>query len=366
MRSVVGTSHAGQDGEESHRVRNFAFLALLLLFVQSAACVKPADSTPVRSGIALTYANDKLMDGAGAQLQRIYGIYAVSRYLHVPYFHTPIKKIGYQGLAELEKNAAAPHMEDKWNRVFTIPSDIELPKDTIVRFIDTPTAEDIAGYKSEAEKKNQFYLLQIVLPYKITDKDPEIYRALRNVSPFHAARSNIFRIAIHVRRGDEFVIASDRMLPNSYYVASTMKVVQALKQLEIPFVCELYTEVASKPFVVTSQTQGIQGSVSKPVVIDPKMNHLEDFDVIPNLKKCINLDPIETLRGMATADVLIISRSSFSYLAALFNRGTVIYFPFWHKPLKDWLTSDINGNIPSNELLERLKSWKAAREVMQH
>ena len=27
------------------------------------------------------------------------------------------------------------------------------------------------------------------------------------------------------------------MLPNSYYVASTLKIVNALKQLDIPFVC---------------------------------------------------------------------------------------------------------------------------------
>jgi len=61
---------------------------------------------------------------------------------------------------------------------------------------------------------------------------------------------------------------------------------------------------------------------------------------------------------MATADALIISRSSFSYLAALFSKGIVIYYPFWHQPLKEWLISDMNGNISSEELNEQLKSWK--------
>ena len=61
---------------------------------------------------------------------------------------------------------------------------------------------------------------------------------------------------------------------------------------------------------------------------------------------------------MATADALIISRSSFSYFAALFSRGIIIYFAFWHHPLKEWLTSDINGNLPSDQLVERLKEWK--------
>ncbi len=268
---------------------------------------------------------------AGAQLQRIYGIYALSRYLHVPYVYTPLKKIGYQGLAQLEKNTISPNAQDRWNRVFKIRSDIKLPPNTIIRYIDTPKEADIERYKSEAEKANQFYLLQILLPYEITDRNPEIYRCLRDVSPFHPAPSDVFRIAIHVRRGEEFAVESQRMLPNSYYVSATLKIVAALKQLNIPFVCELYTEVASKAFVVTPQTHGIAGEIRRPVIIDPKMNRIEDFDVLPNLHKYINTDPIDTLRGMATADVLIISRSSFSYLAALFNRGTVIYFPFWHK-----------------------------------
>jgi predicted Fe-Mo cluster-binding NifX family protein len=199
----------------------------------------------------------------------------------------------------------------------------------------------------------------MVYPYAVTDTKPEIYECLKEVSPFHSARSATFRIAIHVRRGEELAVDSNRMLPNSYYIASTMRIVAALKQLGIPFVCELYTEIPSKAFVVTPHSQGINGRLSAPVVIDPKMNRIEEFDVIPNLHKCINLDAIESLRGMATADALIISRSSFSYLAALFSKGIVIYYPFWHRPLKEWLTSDSNGNLPSDELLRQLQSWKA-------
>src|SRR6185437_13235488 len=131
------------------------------------------------------------------------------------------------------------------------------------------------------------------------------------------------------------------------------------------FVCELYTEVASKAFMITPQTHGLEGLVSRPAFIDPKMNRIEDFDVLPNLHKYINTDPIETMKGMATADALIISRSSFSYFAALFSNGMVIYFPFWHQPLKDWVISDINGNLSSEQLLRQLKSWKRQRQVLK-
>lgn len=40
----------------------------------------------------------------------------------------------------------------------------------------------------------------------------------------------------------------------------------------------------------------------------------------------------DVLRGLADSDVLIMSRSSFSYLPALFARGRVVYPPgFWHQ-----------------------------------
>jgi hypothetical protein len=333
-------------------MRNLLCLALVLLLIPVTAGAKP------KSGIALTYANDKMTDGAGAQLQRIYGIYALSRYFHVPYVHTPLKEIGYQGLSALEKNGGDPPMQDKWNQVFTIPSDIELPANTIPRFLDTPTVKDIEQLRNEAEKENKFYLARISIPFAITDMNTEIYRCLKKVSPFHPEPSKIFRIAIHVRRGEELAVDSQRMLPNSYYIAATMRIVEALKHLDVPFVCELYTEVASKSFVVTPQSYGINGRLHQSVVIDPKMNRLEEFDAIPNLRKHINGDPIEALKGMATADALIVSRSSFSYFAALFNSGIVVYYPFWHRPLKEWLISDINGKVSSEQLLEQLKSWK--------
>jgi len=347
-------------------MRRFVYLALALVLVQLISCRKADSSKPVKPGIALTYANDVMTDGAGAQLQRVYGIYALSRYFHVPYVHTPLKEIGYQGLAALERNAGSPDAQNKYNRVFSIPSDIELPENTISRYVNSPTVEDIERLKNEAVKEHRFYLVKILLPFSITDQNPEIYRCLKEISPFQSARSETFRIAIHVRRGEQFAVASERMLPNSYYVSSTMRIVEALKKLGIPFVCELYTEVPSKAFVVTPQHHGINGRISHRVLIDPKMNRIEDFDVIPNLRKRINLDPIETLKGMATADALIISRSSFSYLAALFSKGMIIYFPFWHQPLKEWLISDISGNISSEEILKQLKSWKAQTQPAPH
>lgn len=77
-------------------------------------------------GPVLIYKNDQNEDGAGAQLQRMYGIYAVARFLSVRYVHTPIRNIDYQGLAALENSSPIPGLLSEYNRVFHIPSDIAL------------------------------------------------------------------------------------------------------------------------------------------------------------------------------------------------------------------------------------------------
>jgi hypothetical protein len=44
----------------------------------------------------------------------------------------------------------------------------------------------------------------------------------------------------------------------------------------------------------------------------------------------------DTFTGMVASDILITSRSSFSYVAALLNENHVYYLSFWHPPLNDW------------------------------
>lgn len=105
-----------------------------------------------------------MMDGLGSQLQRIYGIYALSRYYKVPYIHTPLKEIAYQGLSALEQNCNGEGIEDKCNKVFTIPSDIEVPKNAIIRYLEAPKPNDINQLILEAHMKKEFYLVKILIP----------------------------------------------------------------------------------------------------------------------------------------------------------------------------------------------------------
>ena len=60
-----------------------------------------------RVELAVTY-DQNGRDGLGSQLQRIYGLYALSRALDLKYVHTPLGHVDYQGLMPLLDRAHRP------------------------------------------------------------------------------------------------------------------------------------------------------------------------------------------------------------------------------------------------------------------
>jgi hypothetical protein len=49
-------------------------------------------------------------------------------------------------------------------------------------------------------------------------------------------------------------------------------------------------------------------------------------------------DPLDALNSMIHADVLMMAKSSLSYVAGLLNkRGLVIHEPYWHAPVSGWI-----------------------------
>lgn len=66
---------------------------------------------------------------------------------------------------------------------------------------------------------------------------------------------------------------------------------------------------------------------------------LEAFDIYKGDDVELYIDaPVETTYdGLIFSDILVLSRSSFSYSAALLTDATVYYLKFWHTPSKNWV-----------------------------
>jgi len=149
-----------------------------------------------------------------------------------------------------------------------------------------------------------------------------------NSAAFHKVRAAFYKdkvsrydstymnIAVHVRRFnrvDDRIAGSDT--PNSYYVDVINKIRSK------------YIGNQPKPlkFHIYSQSQeGFSTSFDE---------YLAD-DVVLHLNESIQ----DTFTDFVFADILVTSRSSFSYVAAFLSCGIVYYQKFWHPPLNHWFT----------------------------
>ena len=190
--------------------------------------------------------------------------------------------------------------------------------------------EFLAGVKAEFLKPAP--LVRMSLPYGIADAHPHVYRHVRGLfrrrassaasSGAAAASSSgaaaaaralasvslgtagkggeeeagaprTLVIGLHVRRGELFVVDSDRMLPNSHYISIAQRVARACAARGVAYRFELYSEVAKSPKVV-SEFPGTGKQLATPKTFDASLNQLEDFDVLePHLTRCLN-EPLLT------------------------------------------------------------------------
>ena len=54
---------------------------------------------------------------------------------------------------------------------------------------------------------------------------------------------------------------------------------------------------------------------------------------------------LDTFTALVFADGLITSGSSFSYIAAILNKGLIYYKRFWHKPANHWVIGDMLSHL---------------------
>lgn len=171
-------------------------------------------------------------------------------------------------------------------------------------------------------EQDQFYKNQIGTINSLKNK---FYnnRTFKNV-----LNEKFFNIAIHVRRGDivqdEYCSnenLSIRWLSNDYFfnaLKNTLKIIET-----------------TKPINIYLFSQG-------------KEEDFSEFNNFENLHFCLNESAQESFLKMCLADVLITSKSSFSYKPALLNNGIkVCPKNFWHEypKGKEWIMLNDNGEI---------------------
>ncbi len=158
-------------------------------------------------------------------------------------------------------------------------------------------------------------LLQAIHHYGYTDRHPAAFQALRAVSPYRGLPGGGARPRVHppAPRGHQRARSDRRTAAPAaqhYYLRVCGAVLDALRQQGAPFVVRLHTEVPPRRYTLYPDTPGLYFWLDQPATVDPSEYALEDFEALPNLEMVLNVEPREALDDFATADVLILSLSS--------------------------------------------------------
>jgi hypothetical protein len=79
----------------------------------------------------------------------------------------------------------------------------------------------------------------------------------------------------------------------------------------------------------------------------------------PDTQVYLDADPIWTMREAIEADILIMAKSSFSYVSALLSDGIKIYEPYLYPPLNDWVIRGPNHEFDQASFEQQLRALTA-------
>ena len=236
-------------------------------------------------------------DGFGSQLQACFSLIAYCYYKNYTYIHTPMNRM---------------HHNDE---------DVENFPTFMNNFINFEskfkTSNQISNYETSIlnQVKEGFFVHGSLTPEyfyntHVLNVLKDIYYS--NSKPIITTYDNTkINIAIHIRRGDVNPQRyPNRFIPNQIYI-------------------DLIKKIDLSNCLIHIFSQG---------TLEDFTNIIESFpenEFIFHLNENIQL----TFHSMVKADILILSKSSFSYCAALLNENTIIanlITSWWHKPLNHW------------------------------
>jgi hypothetical protein len=225
----------------------------------------------------------------------------------------------------------------QWEALFNFDRDeqcINRARDRVVDYADYLSGK-IHLEPGDVLRFQQFYWLHRRYPDSFDAVAPALrrkYDFARNERP-----DDQVNIAIHVRRGD---VGSEI---NSLRFTPDEKILRTIKDLR-----QIWTDM-SVPFSINLFSQG-------------KAGEFAEFSRL-GCQLQLDADAAWTMRRLIESDLLVMSKSSFSYVAALINRGVKIYEPTFNPPLSDWIVKRKDGSLDQDLIKIRLKDYLATKPV---
>jgi hypothetical protein len=237
------------------------------------------------------YTTEKSYDGFGAQYQRIIQTYIYCKIHNLNFVYDKFDKVEHNYENDIEY---INKLENLINLKMNIPN---LDKNTNHERLVNNTVSQYFEKNIDVCCENEH--LELLKKYFWENKSKNYFN------------NNKFNVAVQIRRENphDRGQAGDRATtPNQYYLNIMNSIREKYKDKKIVF--HIYSQGKTKDFMVLGG---------------------------PDVYYHLNENIIETFIGMVSAKVLVLSPSSFSYIAGLLSDGEVYYKKFWHNPRKNWI-----------------------------
>ncbi len=275
-------------------------------------------------------------DGAAAQAHTIISAMNFARFYGHIYVHTPFTEIDHadrpveQWVAAWEDAFNLGEGEGQFQPDMPGVINYSTFHPRLYHFVNRAIRNERPG---DAEKHFHPF-------FYFSDCNPDSYETIiprlrekyyRGKSP---VKSKELTVAVHVRRGDVRAEHHHRFTA----IHSVFETARQVKTL-------LDSDQAKHTITVFSQ--GDDHDFSEFLQLDANL--------------CLNYDAVLTMRQLIEADILIMSKGSFSYVAALLSEGIKLYEPFWHSPLEPWIVRDPGGNFDSGAFESQFRKIQTNR-----
>jgi hypothetical protein len=264
-------------------------------------------------------------EGAGSQASMMMAALNFARVLGLAWRHTPFVAVDHAGPDVARVTA-------DWEAFFNLgASEAPAAETSRERIVDFGPASFFHLLKLFVAMPPQNAPDGALIPHFGPTVLAEFRHKYRANKPQRLPRSGRLIVALHVRRH----VAHDADHP---YAMSLPRMAQLLTTVE-------------RVVATTGSTCEVR------VYSQGKVEEFSDF-VRPGVTLHLDTDPLDSLAGLIDADLVILSRGSFSYVAGLLSEGIVIADPYY-PPQDDWLVCDEAGSFDEAALAARLAKARA-------
>jgi hypothetical protein len=302
----------------------------------------------VSSRIVFSYSPGGKFDGLGAQLQRVLGVNALGDYWKIRVQHDSISEIAIHPLDKIQSDHEYSMFLQNVN--YVVGTTLNEKSGSNSLFFNELRTRDIIYLFLLSWWKEENIFVQITHPYFFVDAHPDIYECESNrlfairLSEFRTKNLNL-GITLHHRHGvGNMAIQPGQRTPREISVKTYLPVLTTCLNLKLYSHLFIFTDAPDTDieFVPPASQRNLWAGL--PAFDGDRMVIAANaFDVLTAIQE-INIvifrggNPLESLANMTSSQVLILSRSSFGYIAALLNNQAEVWLPsdFWHPPLKKW------------------------------